>query len=751
MMQLNEWLKKNKIQHIISIDDEHEKGSNKFNLKYYLERGLKEKYENFVAIFSYIDDFNIDILDEYKDNCKEQISILLDVYEDNTDNLIFIRELNNLVAQYNSDVGGVKHFLDKIGADKASEVKNIKLYKSYFEAYANYKAHIDGLNKNSTSKILWLVDYELVDGDSEKTGLNLIEKIIVENQENEEFLEKNIFVLLSGFQINSTEIRSMKCRIYKIDKLALGDTKTFIKSLINGSKEYISWILVRKVNKSLSDGFKAAESEILSRKQEILDYLIIHYPNKEGTNTLEILVRILQIIARENFEGFISNDIGKLIRLLQEYEMLCESEPRIKSNYLFDLMNKETANKNINKFYNSINSGDIFCISGKHYILLSQPCDISVRGKGERKLERGILVRMTENSCSEKASYELKHFNNKSYYIDYRDCKYVNLDILDLCTLNSEGKARLHKDIFENSHSLTINSIDIEKIENSTYEINGLIDRLISEGKLEGYLNYPMRLKIFKILKKINEVVNIFNDFNKENSVYFKKMRNIIKSESELISFYSYELCEDYIEFKVQRIAALNTIDTYDIINEFSNYTSRIGKPGDITLYVNDESKDILTEDLNSGKQELIVNIKDGSDEDEIKKYISSYDFVNSDKIHSLKIQDKKVIITRDMQYLHIGDSIFDVQNGMIEVSKDFIKGIDKQGIIEMILEEVSKDGLEVKNINMLVNKDKNDIKDKIKLRLGKTRFGNIQINVESSLDKHKYINLGSITIEKIS
>ena len=111
------------------------------------------------------------------------------------------------------------------------------------------------------------------------------------------------------------------------------------------------------------------------------------------------------------------------------------------------------ASAELNTWHAPLELGDIFRVDAedKDYILLAQPCDLVVRGKGLRNREKSRLgrtaavVEIARGDDKRGASWgELPFYDEEmgsSGYANYGSAHQVLLAVLDLCVLHSEGRA----------------------------------------------------------------------------------------------------------------------------------------------------------------------------------------------------------------------------------------------------------------------------------------------------------------------
>lgn len=152
----------------------------------------------------------------------------------------------------------------------------------------------------------------------------------------------------------------------------------------------------------------------------------------------------------------------------------------------------------INRFHLPLELGDIFKIGAGLYILLGQSCDLAIRNNGKRSAQFVTLVEIapTRQRGQESTSAELKFLggNGETAFALFKRAYPISLDILDLTTLNADGKCAINltgdldlppelpisfRKRFENLHRLyTDSSQDLVPVFQS---IDGLQDEAMRE------------------------------------------------------------------------------------------------------------------------------------------------------------------------------------------------------------------------------------------------------------------------------
>ena len=219
----------------------------------------------------------------------------------------------------------------------------------------------------------------------------------------------------------------------------------------------------------------------------------------------------------------------------------------------------------VNQVYSPVSNGDIFQIESDYYILLSQPCSLSIRSQGIRdyKLDQAFLIPLaTEEKVKGKSNLNSSLIGKLQYpFMDYEysmfaDRKRVSLSMLDLVSYNANGIA----------------SIDIS----------------INSKRLEGreILQENMLLRYDRIRSKIERYKCAYDLLNE----------NLEKQQIKQISGF---FCKPYemggekvakqptvtgtqIVFNVRRVGRYNSYGAHVLLQQFMSYMSRPEFPGDL-------------------------------------------------------------------------------------------------------------------------------------------------------------------------
>ncbi len=223
----------------------------------------------------------------------------------------------------------------------------------------------------------------------------------------------------------------------------------------------------------------------------------------------------------------------------------------------------------INALHLPLSNGDIFQIKGKEYVLLCQPCNLSIRSDGKRaNCEQAFLVELQQKSIDflgNKSKQALSAFeeikgcreSDKLKIAYFPTFKSVSLMIFDLVVYNKEGEAKL-------------------------YFQAELVPEVIHEPWRKRYGT------IKKELKKYKDVIMALQHLSIENKNDKHLLNNFINSPQcmkdihvEGIKAYDKEL--DAFIFPIKRIAHYKNAYSMDLLHKFMQYLSRNGFDRDFT------------------------------------------------------------------------------------------------------------------------------------------------------------------------
>lgn len=203
-----------------------------------------------------------------------------------------------------------------------------------------------------------------------------------------------------------------------------------------------------------------------------LDRAIFGSSLNEGISELDLLHRIYSLSQKTAVSSFISQNDSVINELtkLRQLSIQAQSDPE---NSLADeqidltefqkIRSEEFwfSGDDINKVFSPIVCGDVFKLKKREFILLSQPCDTILRQNGKRKTNSAVLIPIKKYVFEDESDFISKYneYSSQVQSFVFREDSIeqsfwllmlnlaipVSLDVLALCTFNSQGKIEFTK------------------------------------------------------------------------------------------------------------------------------------------------------------------------------------------------------------------------------------------------------------------------------------------------------------------
>ena len=319
----------------------------------------------------------------------------------------------------------------------------------------------NGVDENH--QILVLMDQEL---ENYGKGFDYLKKY-----DNQDYIQCGLF---SGTFNKDEEIGKWEelcgfspC-IYPISKKRVteGDSSDIVEGLRN-----VLWLRqISEIKRLYSDLLSKAVTDTSSYLYQLdpatFDYLVMAKSGKEGCWEFETLHRIgcLKLnhlmekdMFNRSFEAFQkqTSDL-RVIRQIDEKTIPKVTDRAKDINQLSLYFDGNI----INRFYSQICNGDVFQIGERLYILLCQPCNLEIRGNGERKENRFVyLVPMESHSSNtinklkgNMTKFQISNsriitYDGQEYVLNYSEALPTDVRVLDLVCYNNEGKVTTEIDM----------------------------------------------------------------------------------------------------------------------------------------------------------------------------------------------------------------------------------------------------------------------------------------------------------------
>ena len=235
--------------------------------------------------------------------------------------------------------------------------------------------------------------------------------------------------------------------------------------------------------------------------------VVIDSSHEEGCREIDTLLRLIHILFEREIQAALAGSEGGLKAFGDNVKAINDIDSIVSKKLQKDIQEKRYDKEIVNKFFldetfipgNVINqllmplqNGDVFCVNGvKYYVLLCQPCTISLRSEGKRggngigyfvpleestaesSIEKDIVkllsktgdeIEKAKNNLKENIhkklleaaqgySYKVKCPINERYLCALIN-KYtpISLSLLDFCTFSEDGQVIVNKDCSANLH-----------------------------------------------------------------------------------------------------------------------------------------------------------------------------------------------------------------------------------------------------------------------------------------------------------
>lgn len=419
-------------------------------------------------------------------------------------------------------------------------------------------------NTNEDSRVLCLFDKELK-SEAGRDGIVLLTEVLSGNYVDKVYCGVfsqhvsigNEFEQKRKWVTDYTLPENIARKFYPISKETMKDDPVW--GFIEGIKNVL---VVEKVEQ-----LKDQSKEILLRAQkraveslndlspETYNQIVQKSSKQEGTWEMNTLFRVSNLFQELAFTNSISDpsvrrEFNTSIADVRKYDNIeiDNSQARL-GRESAELREKEVLEngKIINTLHLPISNGDIFKLCQKEYILLGQPCNLSLRdGRRANNFELATLVQVVDkkpNSYFEKLPSFDKWVKFAMHYS-------LKLDVLDLAVFNDDGTCRIRL-----NEDLTPEVLYYESLEK----------------------RYKKLLGVFrKCADRINELQKVLSKSNKIKQFDFL-LKPIVTLDSSFkgLPKRPYNSERDEFNFEIQRTGRLKDPYASHMLQQFTYYLSR--------------------------------------------------------------------------------------------------------------------------------------------------------------------------------
>lgn len=224
-----------------------------------------------------------------------------------------------------------------------------------------------------------------------------------------------------------------------------------------GLRRNVHEVLVR-VYSHIDLAFKSASNDLLEIPPEQLDEYVVGRAYAEGVSELHVVERALTASMSESFRRMFSANpetLENARRLRALHSVSVDVDVDITGHHkkleTFRTQEVWESAELINRGCSPLACGDVFEMDAQadapshRFILLVQPCDVTLRPKGNRDSEAGFLVKLDQldgindhvNQKRIKLPFVLQ---SKQWVCDLRKTTSVRLELLDLVSYRTDGR-----------------------------------------------------------------------------------------------------------------------------------------------------------------------------------------------------------------------------------------------------------------------------------------------------------------------
>ncbi len=428
-------------------------------------------------------------------------------------------------------------------------------------------------------KYVCLFDYELNDG---RNGGQLVQTLL--NSPNALKVYCGIYSqVLSPKDEHSKKEEWQEAlgvnNFYPISKKRFQDEPS-IAGFCNGLRNVLIVNHIEELKKKSIEIIDTSFNEVKGRIQKIhpdtFNFIVQGNSREEGIWEIETFFRLSNILMdQETKKSLLPADtrerFNKSINHIRAIDLIETVNPdRFYQDQIKQIEEDEKfySSEMINQLHYPLRNGDIFKVKDKEFILLCQPCNLSIRKDGKRAndIEHAFLLeikgkeRMIDEKrvkLDESIEVEVKSFDLDSDNIRYvKFSKFVTaqLSLLDLVSYQDDGIARIDLNVNENSLSHVIHTPLIKRYKELKKEFKKYADIIKSYSTIIG--NRTDREQ--GILKTYVTSPKCLSDFKIDGIECYKTDNN---------SF----------EFPIKRIKNYKSTYSIDLLKRFMNHLSRTG------------------------------------------------------------------------------------------------------------------------------------------------------------------------------
>ncbi|EYC52948.1 hypothetical protein AZ34_14545 [Hylemonella gracilis str. Niagara R] len=345
---------------------------------------------------------------------------------------------------------------------------------TFKDAVKNLKAVCD----SNDEKVSYIIDLN-ESGGSDKRGLEILQTLHQHNSKGTVFLlthsattteeASKEFELQNDLDGRPAHKQIPICVISKARLTEAADEPAMSSALRiaikrAGLRRSVHEVL-NHIKPNVSSAVDEAAQQLLAIPPEQLDEYVVERGFQEGLSELHVVERAITAVVSQKVREIFAQNPDVLqstarLRSLRSVELAESALTPVHQNLDgFRRLEVWESDELINKSFTPLACGDIFQIDEhekpndrpKLFLLLGQPCDISLRGEKDRDQEHAMLVPLKQRDGQvdgDKLKLKMLQFkiDNVQLACDFRNATAVRLSILDLASLREDGRVRYDVD-----------------------------------------------------------------------------------------------------------------------------------------------------------------------------------------------------------------------------------------------------------------------------------------------------------------
>lgn len=334
--------------------------------------------------------------------------------------------------------------------------------------------NIKGVCEGGDEKVSYIVDLNEAGGD-DKRGLEILQALHQHSSKGTAFLlthsatateEASKEAELQGdHEAKDTLAQVPVCVISKERLTDAADESAMANALRiaikrAGLRRSVHEVL-HSVRPSVASAVNAAAQQLLAIPPEQLDEYVVQRGYREGLSELHVVERAITAVVSQTVREIFATNAAVLksaerLRSLRAVILDPAALTPVHENLDgFRRLEVWESDLLINRSFTPLACGDIFEIdeyekkpdaAAKLFLLLGQPCDLSLRAEQDRDQDHAVLIPLKKRNegAVDKLKLRLLPFkiDNVLWACDFRSSTSVRLSILDLASLREDGRVR---------------------------------------------------------------------------------------------------------------------------------------------------------------------------------------------------------------------------------------------------------------------------------------------------------------------